>query len=205
MTGEMQMVKPKQCPSVELSEDDVFEALRSMQSYVDITPGAFREIYQFAYNQALKRMAGSRRARDIMTVPVHCLHRDMSAPEAAGFMADHGISGAPVLDGAGKVVGIVSEKDFLHSIGMPGNATFMQVIAQCLRTADCKLTRLRDISVNELMSAPPIVALEDIFVAEISALFIERSINRLPICDPKGRPVGIVTRTDLIGAICMRT
>lgn len=192
-----------QCERVDLSEDDVLDAMRSMQGYVDITPGAFREIYQLAWAHATKRLTGAVQAREIMTTPVHCLRHDLSAPEAADFLAEQGISGAPVVDGEGKVCGVVSEKDFLRTMGFT-DPSFMRIIAQCLRASGCMVSELRGLSLGELMNTPPITASENISVAEISALFVEKSINRLPICDASGRPKGIVTRADLVGALCLR-
>ncbi len=193
-----------QCGLIDLTEDDVLEAMRAMQGYVDITPGAFREIYALAYDLAVKRVRSLGRAEDIMTTPVHCLRQGMDAMEAATFMAGHGVSGAPVLDGQGRIRGVVSEKDFLRAMGLPGAASFMAVIATCLRTSGCMVADLRHLRVDDLMSAPPIVAAPETSVAEISELFSARAINRLPVCDADGRVLGLVTRSDLVGSMCGR-
>ena len=191
------------CAIPGLTEDDVLDAMRSMQGYVDITPGTFREIYELAYDHAVRRMRGLRRAGEIMTTPVHCLRRDMSAAEAAAFLAGHGIAGAPVLDGRGLVCGVVSEKDFLRRMGLSGMPSFMNVIARCLTSSGCLVSNLKALALADLMSSPAVVASETASVAEISELFAKHGINRLPICDGEGRPVGIVTRGDLVGSMCL--
>ena len=191
-----------QCGLVDLTEEDVLDAMRSMQGYVDITPGTFREIYSLAYDLALKRIRTRGKAGEIMSSPVHCLHCEMSVSEAAKFMADLGISGAPVVDVQGMICGVVSEKDFLRKMGLPGTASFMTVVAQCLTVSGCLVADLRTLHVHELMSRPPVVASPDTTVAEISELFTKHSINRLPICDVAGRPIGIVTRSNLIASLC---
>ena len=176
--------------------------MRSMQGYVDITPGDFREIYSIAYDLALKRVRSLRKAEDAMTSPVHCLHREMSASEAASFMASHGISGAPVVDEKGTICGVVSEKDFLKKMGLPGTASFMAVVSRCMTIYGCLISDLGGLSVRELMNCPPIVAAKETTLADISELFSKHSINRVPICDTDGRPIGIVTRTNLVGSLC---
>lgn len=191
-----------QCGLMDLTEDDVLAAMRAMQGYVDITPGAFREIYALAYDLAVQRVRSLGRAEDIMSTPVHCLRQGMDATEAAAFMAGHGVSGAPVLDEQGRVCGVVSEKDFLRKMGLSGTASVMTVISTCLRTSGCLVAGLRHLRVDDLMSAPPIVAGPQTSVAEISELFTARAINRLPICDADGRVLGIVTRGDLVGSMC---
>jgi Predicted transcriptional regulator, contains C-terminal CBS domains len=142
-----------------LTEDDVLDAMRSMQGYVDITPGTFREIYSLAYDLAQKRIRTRGKAEEIMSSPVHCLHCEMSVSEAAKFMADLGISGAPVVDVQGMICGVVSEKDFSPEMGgCPGTASFMTVIAECLTVSGCLVADLRTLHVHELMSRPPVVA-----------------------------------------------
>jgi len=63
---------------------------------------------------------------------------------------------------------------------------------------------MRTLLVDDIMSTPPLVASPRTPVAELSEMLARHSINRLPICDEQGRPVGIVTRTDLVGAMCGR-
>jgi CBS domain-containing protein len=52
------------------------------------------------------------------------------------------------------------------------------------------------------MSMPPLVGTRETTLAEISELFTRHAINRLPICDEQNRPLGIVTRTDLVASLC---
>ncbi len=192
------------CGLPDLTEEDVLDAMRSMQGYVDITPGTFREIYQLAYDLALTRVRSLGKAKDIMTAPVHCLQKGMSVSEAASRMAGLGISGAPVLDGEGRILGVVSEKDYLRKMGLPGTATFMTVVSTCLGTPGCMVADMHNLLLDDIMSAPALIASPETPVAELSEMLARHSINRLPICDGDGRPVGIVTRTDLVGAMCGR-
>ncbi len=193
-----------QCGLLDLTEDDVLEAMRSMQGYVDITPGTFREIYALAYEMALTRVRSMGQDRDIMSSPVHSLQLGMSALEAAHILARHGISGAPVVTAQSKICGVVSEKDFLRHMGLAGTASFMAVIAASLDTQGCISTDLRTLLIDEIMTAPPVTALPETTLADISAIFTERVINRLPICDADGYLLGIVTRTDLVASLCWR-
>jgi CBS domain-containing protein len=53
------------------------------------------------------------------------------------------------------------------------------------------------------MSTPAVTAAPQITIAGIAAIFVEKNINRLPIVDADGRPLGIVTRGDLVNSYCM--
>jgi CBS-domain-containing membrane protein len=191
------------CTEIDISETDVIAAMNKIQGYIDISPGDFREVFQVAYTHALQRIKNSLKAQDIMTQPVHCVGLDMDVIQAAIFLADKRFSGAPVIDAGGKIVGVLSEKDFLARMGLGQPASFMQIVAHCLHNRGCMATSLRNHSVSEIMTAPAITAGPETTMGAISALFVDKRINRLPIVDPEGQPVGIVTRTDLVQSYCL--
>lgn len=191
------------CAPVDISDDDVLAAMKSMQGYIDITPADFREVYQVAYALARQRIFGARRAAEIMTSPVLTVPADADLLATATLLAENGISGAPVIDQAGRVVGVISERDFLRQMGAGSSDSFMGVIAHCLGSKGCVAAPMAHRTAADLMSTPAVTATEDITIAEISALLTEKNINRIPILDAGGGPVGIVTRTDLVNSFCM--
>ncbi len=190
------------CRPFTISEEDILEAMKDIPGYLDISPGDFQEIFQFAYRHAVARIMDSWKAVDIMTKEVHCVELAMDLRQAATFLADKKISGAPVVDGEGKVVGVVSEKDFLAKMGVGKAASFMQIIAHCLNNKGCVTTSLYNHGIGEIATTPAITSGPDMTVGAISTLFIDKRINRLPIVDSDGRPLGIVTRTDLVNSYC---
>ena len=182
---------------MEISEEDVIEAMKSIQGYLDITPGDFKEVYQVAYALAIKRLLTAVKASDLMTKPVQLVNQEMALVEAAALLAEKRISGAPVVDQEGKIVGVVSEKDFLKEMGFSATPSFMQIATHCLNDKSCMIGRLRNRTVGDIMTRPPVTGVPEMTIGEISNLFVARKINRLPILSADGRPVGIVTRTDL--------
>lgn len=198
----MQQTKDDFCGPLDISEEDILAAMKDIPGYLDISPGDFKEIFQLAYRHAVLRILGSWKAGDIMTKEVHCVEMGMDLRQAAMFLADKNISGAPVVDVAGKVVGVVSEKDFLAKMGVGNAASFMQIVAHCLSNKGCVTTSLSNHGIGEIVTAPAITAGLDMTIGAISTLFIDKRINRLPIVDNDGRPVGIVTRTDLVNSYC---
>jgi CBS domain-containing membrane protein len=182
---------------VEISEQDVVEAMKAIPGYLDITPGDFREVYQAAYVLAIQRLLTSLTAIDLMTAPVDLVDQEMDLVMAAALLADRQISGAPVIDREGKIVGVVSEKDFLREMGFGATPSFMQIATHCLNNKGCMICNLRNRTIADIMTKPPITGIPEMTIGEISALFVDRRINRLPIVSADGRPVGIVTRTDL--------
>ena len=186
-----------ECPPLDISEEDVLDAMRQIRGYLDITPGDFREVYRVAYALALERLYESVTAESIMTRQVVTIPQDMELVHAAGLLAEKQISGAPVTAPDGAVAGVVSEKDFLKEMGFIKTPSFMQIATHCLGEKSCMIGRLHNKTVGDIMTQPPITGFPAMRIIDISSLFAKRKINRLPIIDEKMRPVGIVTRTDL--------
>jgi CBS domain-containing protein len=192
-----------ECGQVDISEKDVLNAMKAMQGYIDITPADFKEVYRVAFALAKDRVLHSLTAKEVMSAQVHSVGVEMDLIETASLLAEKGISGAPVVDREGKIVGVVSEKDFLAKMGAGKTGSFMQVIAHCLKNKGCVATPMLNRGVRDIMTTPAITATADTLVSTISALFREKNINRLPVIGKDQRPIGIVTRSDLVNSYCM--
>jgi CBS-domain-containing membrane protein len=196
----MKEMRTEELTPLDISEQDVIEAMKAVEGYIDITPGDFKEVYQAAYALAVKRLLNTLKAGNIMSKTVVLLEQEMALVQAAALLAEKTISGAPVVNSDGKLVGVVSEKDFLREMGFGATPSFMQIATNCLNNKSCMIGRLHNRTVGHIMTKPPITGAPEMTIGTISALFAERGINRLPIVDDDGRPVGVVTRTDLAHA-----
>jgi CBS domain-containing membrane protein len=184
-----------------LQEEDILQAMGEVAGYLDITPRDFQVIYTLAYNHALARLRRELTARKIMTTRVEVVYPDTPVAQVAEVMGKAGISGVPVVERTGEVVGIISEKDFLRRMGVKDNQNFMTLVAACLRTKGCMAVPLKQQTARELMSAPAITVAPDTSLEEIINLFFSRHINRAPVTDDQGGLLGIVTRGDLLRAL----
>jgi CBS domain-containing membrane protein len=185
---------------IEFKDEDIYEAMKDIPGYLDITPGDFKEVYLLAYRHALERLNRAVTARQIMTGEVVSVRPDSPLAEVAAAMGGRGISGVPVTDAAGKVVGVISEKDFLAHMGVTGSQNFMTLVASCLRGKGCVALPIKKQLAGDIMSSPAISVGLETSVREIAALFTERGINRVPVTDREGRLLGIVSRGDLVKA-----
>ena len=189
---------------IDISDKDIYEAMKDIRGYLDITPADLKEIYKFAYGHALERLTRSVKASDIMTSKVFSVRRTDPAREVARLMAEHRISGVPVLDADGRVAGVISEKDFLARMGVGGKTNFMAVIAECLLGEGCVTTSVRSQKAEDIMTSPSITVRADATASEISTIFTGRKINRVPVTDGEGRLIGIVSRSDVVRALMIR-
>lgn len=142
------------------------------------------------------------RAHQIMTHNVVTVTPETSIAEAANTMLMNHISGLPVVNGAGKLVGVVSESDFLHraEIGTQRKRSrWLQYFVSPGKQAD-EFIHERGRKVDEVMSVSPLVAAEDSTLEELVEIMQTNNIKRVPILRGD-RLVGIVTRSNLLHAV----
>lgn len=190
-----------QC-AIDISDDDIFSAMKQISGYIDITPSDFKEIYLIAYHQAIGRLYERAIAFDVMTTPVVFVQTDTSLLKTAELMAEHNISGVPVVDSDHRVRGVISEKDFLREMSHPNCHTFMGVVSQCLNNKGCVAVSLQNKKAKDIMSVPPICIQELTTMDEIADILEKKNINRLPVVDQEEKLSGIVSRGDIISHFC---
>lgn len=142
---------------------------------------------------------------DIMTREVQFLSPQMSVKEAAQFLLEKGIGGAPVIDEEGKIVGMVSESDLIMEEVKLQFPTFFHLLDGFIflsnwRDYQEKLRKAVGLKVADVMSSPVITVEAEAPVEEAATLMVEKHISRLPVLD-RGRMVGIVSKRDLVKAI----
>lgn len=142
------------------------------------------------------------KAKDIMTRRVISIPPDASIFEAARLMLQNRISGLPVVDSAGALVGVVTEGDFLRRAETgteKHRPRWLEFILGPGRAA-ADFTHSHGRKVDEVMSDNPISVSEDAPVEEIVSLMERHRIKRVPITRG-ARLAGIVSRANLVRAM----
>ena len=188
----------KACAPVQISDDDIFSAMREISGYLDITPSDFKELYIKAYQHALSRLTRTVRVKEVMTTQVIFARPDYSLQHVAELMASSHVSGLPVLDDYQKPLGMISERDFLEVMVGTKSASLMEIIAQCLRGKACLVAPVKTKLAKDIMTAPAVIVGTDDEVEAVSRLFASKGINRAPVVGVEGAMVGIVSRADLM-------
>ncbi|MBM4301467.1 MAG: CBS domain-containing protein [Deltaproteobacteria bacterium] len=187
-------------PGIDFKEEDILEAMRAIPGYLDITPGDFKEVYRLAFQHALERLSRDVTAAEIMTTDVVAVKPDTPVAEVAAAMARRGVSGAPVVDAEHKVVGVISEKDFLSRMGVVEPRNFMSLVASCLMTKSCVTLPSESALAEDIMNSPAVTVAPDTPVRAIAARLTQKGINRVAVTDPAGRLLGLVSRRDIVKA-----
>lgn len=140
-------------------------------------------------------------ASDVMTTGAATVRPDAPALEAARIMIEHRISGLPVVDAAGSLVGIITERDFLRRddgtrhrwTDILGSGPSFKVAAK----------QLRNRRVDELMTREPLTVALQTPVEEIAEIMEREGVKRLPVV-ANGAVVGIVSRANLLLVLLRR-
>lgn len=191
---------PKLDPAERLSDEDVYEAMKKIPGYLDISAGDFKELYLLAYEHAESRLYNSLRVAQIMTRRVITVLPTTPLAEAAARMARHHITGLPVVQEDGTVVGILSEQDFFRNMGDGSQTSCLALIADSLATGGCPALCIRGKTAGEIMTTPVVTVSENVLLHEVGKLMREKGINRVPVTDNAKRLLGILTRSDLMHA-----
>lgn len=138
---------------------------------------------------------------DVMTTSVVSVHRSTPLKEVAQALIDNRISGVPVVDVDGAVLGVVSEADLLvkeQGADAINHRPLARFIGESTESR-AQLARLGAVNAAEAMTAPAITITSNRSIHEAAAIMTARRVNRLPVVDD-GRLVGIVSRADLVRA-----
>jgi CBS domain-containing protein len=142
------------------------------------------------------------RAHQIMTRPVITVTPETTVLEAANTMLQKHISGLPVVDAAGKLVGIVSEGDFIRrsEIGTGRKrGRFLKFILGPGKAAT-DFVHEHGYKVGEIMTPEPLTVSEDTTLERIVELMEKNNVKRLPVTRGD-KIVGIVSRSNLLQAV----
>lgn len=142
------------------------------------------------------------KVRDLMIRDVVAVRTDTSINEVAKLMHRHAISGLPVLDAAGALVGLVSESDLIQRKGRFEVPAFVQIFDAAIplemphhlrdRLRHILATRAEDVMTRDVHTVGPDTDIEDLV-----ELMVHQHANPVPVVED-GRLVGIVSRSDLV-------
>jgi CBS domain-containing protein len=135
--------------------------------------------------------------KDVMSTHPVSVTRDASFKELAARLFELGVSGFPVVDDDGKVIGVVSEADMLakeaRKYGYHGLRSLL--VAMIHRTERRKAD---GVTAGDLMTSPAVTVAAEDTVEHAASLMYDRKLKRLPVVDAAGKLVGIISRVDVL-------
>jgi CBS domain-containing protein len=144
-------------------------------------------------------------AKDIMRTKVLSVDPDMTVQDVMQFFLDCQITGAPVVDDTGRVVGVVSQSDLLRHQQRVGPAPMQAPAYYRESNGEVLLTHMRvetplSARVQDIMTPAAFMTEQDTPVGDIARFMLRRRVHRI-IVTRKGRLAGIITSMDLLRAL----
>jgi len=142
------------------------------------------------------------KAMDVMVRDVVTVRPDDLVARAIELLAKHDISALPVVDSNGRLVGVLSEADLIHrgEIGTEKKRPWWVEAVTPAASLAGDFAKAHGRWVGDVMSTNVVTAAEETPLAEIATLLEKHRIKRVPIVRD-GRPVGVVSRSNLIQAL----
>ncbi len=141
-------------------------------------------------------------ARDIMNKNVITVLEDTMIEEVADILTKNRISGLPVVNKAGKLVGMVTEGDLLHKEINPRTPGYLNILGALIYIGGVDkykedLKKLAATRTSEIMTTDVITVSGDAKVEQVAAMMVNHNIKRLPVIENDAL-IGIISRADII-------
>jgi len=147
--------------------------------------------------------ADDRRVADIMERDVVTIGPDATVHDLVLLLQAKDLGGVPVVEGDGRLVGIVTEGDLViedadvrlpHYFGLFGNLVYLGG----QKKFEERLNKMVGNAVRDVMTTEVVTVTPDELVRAAANIMVDKKVNRVPVVDDKGRLIGIVARHDII-------
>ena len=149
--------------------------------------------------RAVGKMRFDLQVRDVMTRDVHSTTDDAPIRAAVEALVGQVFRALPVVDAAGHLVGLVTNSNLVERGGLEARIELLNAMGETDR--ESYLKRLPDRAVSTVMTKDPVTVRPTATLAEATRLLSERNQKRLPVVEPDGRLVGMLSRADVLRAV----
>ena len=182
------------------SAADLDAALKRYGQVLDISRDDLEAIIAQTEMHAFGRRFGVITCADIMSKDVSTLVFASTLEEAWGLMRLHQVHALPVLNAARRVIGIVTQNDFLRHGELDEYGSFRQRLRRFVARSPLTHSEKPEV-VGQIMSSKVVIVRDSAPIAELVPLMTNTGLHHIPVVDHDGRFAGIVTQSDLVAAL----
>ncbi|MEW6670357.1 MAG: CBS domain-containing protein [Thermodesulfobacteriota bacterium] len=142
------------------------------------------------------------RAKDIMTTKLITVSPDMEITQAAKLLLENRINGVPVVDDAGRLVGILCQSDLISqqkTLPIPSLFRFLDGFIPLASTKQIEkqVRKIAAITVAHAMTPEPVTVDPETSIQDLAALMVDKNFHTLPVIE-KGKLIGVVGKEDVL-------
>lgn len=189
-------------PTVRLGfkTEDLDAVLKQYNQVLDISRDDLESLFMQTEQRAYQRRFGVITCADIMSRDIVSAEFGTGLEPAWQLMRNHRVVALPVLNRARRVIGIVTQTDFLEHGGLDSYAGMRHQLQRFLRKSGVTHTEKAEV-VGQIMSGHPTTARTDTPIVDLVPLMANSGFHHIPIVDAEDRFVGIITQSDLVAAL----
>ena len=180
--------------------EDLDAVLKQYNQVLDVSRDDLEAIFLQTELRAYQRRFGVIACGDIMSKDVATAEFGTALDDAWRAMRAHKVAALPVLNRARRVIGLVTQGDFLDRSGLDDYAGVRRRLRRFLRRSGVTHTEKAEV-VGQIMTARPALARLDTPITELVALMADSGFHHIPVIDGEQRFAGIVTQSDLVAAL----
>lgn len=145
--------------------------------------------------------------KEIMTRDVITVSPEMEIAHAAKLLLESGINGVPVVDGTGKLLGVLCQSDLVaqqKKFPIPSLFTILDGVIPLTSTKhlEKEIQKITAATVADAMTPDPVTVRPETSIEEVSTIMVDRNFHTLPVVD-EGRLVGIVGKVDVLRTLVL--
>src|SRR5438128_5916947 len=156
-------------------------------------------------------MPGDTRVREVMVSTVFTLKPDDKVEAAADLLAEKGVGSLPVVDGGGKLLGILRDDDLIASEARVHVPTFINFLGLGvpfpgeMKHLERELKKIAGATVRDVMQTEPPSVSPDATLEDVATMMHDHGVNSVPVVDADNKVVGVVARADVVRFIARTT
>lgn len=191
---------PRPLERLGLDRTDLRNALRDLDTYLDISEADLDRVYGRASVHAFRRKMGNITCADIMSRDLSTAEYGTELEEVWARLRYHKVKAIPVVDPFHRVIGIVTLVDFIKRANLKTYETFADKLIRFIRRTPGQYSEKPEV-VGQIMATPAVTARADMHIVELVPMLSDRGLHHIPVVDADARLVGMVTQSDLIAAL----
>jgi CBS domain-containing protein len=166
-------------------------------------PATINKLFTALTAEDLMKLFTALTAEDLMSRTPTVVPEQMSLRAAARVLSLNQISGAPVVDAQGRLVGVISTTDFMRCLDRQFGIAFSKPASKNL-VCEWEVGHLEALPADAVrccMTTDPVTASLETSITELARMMMEAHIHRVVVVDDKRRPIGVVSSTDVLAAV----
>ena len=185
---------------VGFTQEDLDYVLQQYNQVLDVSRDDLESLILQTEMHAYRRRFGAITCADIMSRDVVSVEYGTSLEDAWALLLKHRIKALPVINQARRLVGIVTQTDFMRQVDLQLYAGVGQRLKQFLRRSTGMHSDKPEV-VGQIMTAAVKSAASSMHIVELVQPLSDSGIHHIPIVDDENRLVGMVTQSDMVAAL----